>query len=105
MVKIAERTEQDIDYIKRLNQMSGIQNVDITNAISHATCTTAHDLGASAIVTVTKSGKTARMISKFRPKYPIIGCTTQEVVYRQLNLFLGRTPADGRRKEQCGRVV
>ncbi|MBC8609589.1 Pyruvate kinase [uncultured Ruminococcus sp.] len=92
MVKIAERTEQDIDYIKRLNQMSGIQNVDITNAISHATCTTAHDLGASAIVTVTKSGKTARMISKFRPKYPIIGCTTQEVVYRQLNLSWGVRP-------------
>lgn len=92
MVRIAVSTEEDIDYIKRFNQLSAMGGVDVTNAISHATCTTAHDLGASAIVTVTKSGKTARMISRFRPKYPIIGCTTQEVVWRQLNLSWGVRP-------------
>lgn len=92
MVKIAVRAEEDIDYVQRFNQQHSMGNIDITNAISHATCTTAHDLGASAIVTVTKSGKTARMISKFRPQYPIIGCTTQETVYRQLNLSWGVKP-------------
>ena len=64
----------------------------MTNAISHATCTTAHDLGATAIITVTKSGKTARMISKYRPSAPIIGCTTSAHVCRQLNLSWGVTP-------------
>ena len=49
------------------------ENKDVTNAISHATCTTAMDLNAAAIITVTKSGKTARMISKYRPNCPIIG--------------------------------
>lgn len=92
MVRIAVSAEEDIDYIKRFNLLTGVGGVDVTNAISHATCTTAHDLGATAIVTVTKSGKTARMISKFRPKYPIIGCTTQEVVWRQLNLSWGVKP-------------
>ena len=65
---------------------------DVTNAISHATCTTAHDLGAKAIVTVTKGGGTARQLSKFRPLYPIVGCTTQEHVWRQLNLSWGVVP-------------
>lgn len=92
MVKIAERTEQDIDYIKRFNARGQTCGVDVTNAISHATCTTAHDLGATAIVTVTKSGETAKMLSKYRPDCPIIGCTTKESVYRQLNLSWGVAP-------------
>ena len=52
----------------------------------------AHDLGAAAIITVTKSGKTARMISKFRPNCPIIGFSTEARVCRQLNLSWGVTP-------------
>ena len=89
MIKIAERAEEDIDYTKRFYERGNIQNPDITSAISHATCTTAIDLGAAAIVTVTKSGKTARMISKYRPKCPIIGCSPVEKVCRQLNLSWG----------------
>ncbi len=92
MVKIAKRTEKDIDYVKKFNEVSQGELLNVTNAISHATCTTAHDLGATAIVTVTKSGGTARMISKFRPKYPIVGCTMTERVYRQLGLSWGVIP-------------
>lgn len=92
MVKIAERTEKDIDYVKKFNDVLQSDVVNVTNAISHATCTTAHDLGATAIVTVTKSGGTARMISKYRPKYPIVGCTMTERVYRQLGLSWGVIP-------------
>lgn len=92
MVRIAVRAEHDIDYIKRFNQRGDRNSFDVTDAISHATCTTAHDLSATAIITVTKSGRTARMISKFRPKYPIIGCTTYENVYRMLSLSWGVTP-------------
>ncbi len=92
MIKIAERAEDDIDYVKRFFNRDSVLNPDITSAISHATCTTAIDLGAAAIVTVTKSGKTARMISKYRPKCPIIGCTPIEKVSRQLNLSWGVEP-------------
>lgn len=92
MIKIAERAEQDINYIRRFHNRDTILNPDITSAISHATCTTAIDLGASAIITVTKSGKTARMISKYRPQCPIIGCTPIDKVSRQLNLSWGVQP-------------
>ena len=94
MVRIAEKAEESINYIKRFNSRDNSDVAfDVTNAISHATCTTAHDLGAKAIITVTKSGVTARQLSKFRPLYPIVGCTTQEHVWRQLNLSWGVVPA------------
>ena len=92
MARIAERTERDIDYHKRFKQRAVEANPDVTAAISHATCTTALDLGAAAIITVTKSGRTAQMISKFRPSCPIIGFTMDERVCRQLNLSWGVAP-------------
>jgi pyruvate kinase len=92
MAKIAERTEEDIDYIQRFRQRVISGRPDVTTAISHATCTTAHDLGATAILTVTQSGRTARMISKYRPSCPIISGTTDPTVLRQMNLSWGVTP-------------
>ena len=92
MVRIAERTEQDVDYRKRFFHHDRNANPDITDAICHATCTTAHDLNAKAIVTVTKSGRSARMISGYRPASDIIGCATSEKVCRQINLAWGVTP-------------
>lgn len=92
MAKIAMCAEQDIDYRSRFNLRAHEANRDVTNAISHATCTTAHDLEAAAILTVTQSGHTARMISKYRPAVPIIGCTVNERVYRQLAMSWGIYP-------------
>ena len=92
MATIAERAEMDIDYIKRFNTRDLHDAPNVTNAISHATVTTAHDMGAAAIITVTKGGQTAKMISKFRPFSPIIGCSTSEKVCRQLNLSWGVIP-------------
>ncbi len=93
MATIAERTERDIDYIKRLNNISvDISNTDVTNALSHATCTTAHDLGATAIIALTYGGTTAHMISKFRPQCPIIAPTINKKARRQLNLSWGVIP-------------
>jgi pyruvate kinase len=92
MVRIAERTEQDVDYRKRFFHHDRKANPDITDAISHATCTTAHDLNAKAIVTVTQTGRSARMISRYRPASDIISCATSEKVCRQLNLAWGVTP-------------
>ena len=92
MDRIARRAEQDIDYGNRFRERLNVVNTDITNAISHATCMTAMDLNAAAIITVTKSGGTARMISKYRPSCPIIGCSPDEHVCRQMNLSWGVQP-------------
>ena len=92
MVRIAERTEQDVDYRKRFYQSARETDTDITNAICHASCTTALDLNAKAIVTVTKSGTSARMLAKYRPESDIISCATTEKVCRQLSLTWGVTP-------------
>lgn len=92
MARIANRTEEDIDYRKRFFHHERQANPDITDAICHATCTTAHDLNAKAIITVTKSGRSARMISRYRPHCDIIGCTTDERVSRQLSLSWGVEP-------------
>ncbi len=92
MAKIAERTEQDIDYNGRMKNRAHTQDADVTTAISHATCTTAMDLQASAIITVTISGFTAGMITRFKPKCPIIACSVSPKVCRQLGLAWGVTP-------------
>ena len=92
MARIALKTEADINYVSRFATGNFNAKSDITAAISHATVTSAHDLKASAIITVTKGGGTARMISRYRPDCPIISCTTSETVYRQLNLSWGVTP-------------
>lgn len=93
MATIATRTEASIDYVKRFNHSSiDISNTDVTSALSHATCTTAHDLGATAIIALTYGGTTAQMISKFRPNCPIIAPTISEKARRQLNLSWGVTP-------------
>ncbi len=99
MVRIAERTEEDIDYIRRFQTMGPETEPDVTSAISHATCTTAHDLNATAIITVTKSGRTARNISQFRPSCPIMGCAMHPQVCRQLNLAWGVIPLHIREEE------
>lgn len=92
MAKIAEYTENSIDYVEKFRMRNIPERPDVTSAISHATCTTAHDLGAAAILTVSKTGQTARMISKYRPKCPIICGTTEPKVRRQMNLSWAVTP-------------
>lgn len=92
MAIIAERTERDIDYKSRFAKREFSEAPNVTSAISHATCTTAQDIGAVAIITVSKSGRTARMISKYRPECPIISGTTDPTVQRQMNLSWGVVP-------------
>ncbi len=92
MAKIAERTEQDIDYAGRMKKKESIDSFDVTTAISHATCTTAIDLKAAAIITVTISGFTAGMISRYKPGCPIIACSVSPKICRQLSLSWGVIP-------------
>lgn len=92
MAKIAVRTEQAIDYRDQFSHTVPEKNPGVTDAICHATCSTAYNLNAKAIVTVTKSGFSARMISRFRPACTIIGCAIDEKTCRQLNLSWGVQP-------------
>lgn len=92
MVKIAMRTESDVPYNKQFSILNKEYAPNMTTAISHATCMTAIDLGAKAIITVSRSGNTARMISKYRPGCMIVGCSPEEHTCRQLNMSWGITP-------------
>ena len=92
MAAIAEKTELNIDYALELKQRDYGKNLSITDAVSHAACVIAMDIGAKAIVTVTKSGFTARNVSKYRPSLPIISCTDTEKSCRQLSLSWGVVP-------------
>jgi pyruvate kinase len=92
MARIALRAENDIDYETRMEREELPECTDVTNAISHAACTTAYDLGAAAIIAVTKTGMSVRNVSKYRPSIPIIGCSPDDVTLRQLNMSWGVTP-------------
>ncbi len=89
MNSIAITTEESLDYAKLFEANVSAYETNITNAISRATCSTALALKANAIITATSSGITARAISKFKPKVPIIALSTSERVIRQLSLSWG----------------
>lgn len=95
MAKIAERTDQSLPYGDILIKNSLTRQNNVTSAISYATCQTAYDLDAAAIITATKSGYTARMVSKYRPKSPIIASTPHGETIRQLMLVWGVYPLLG----------
>ncbi len=92
MALIAETTENNIDYKGEFATRRTEPNGNIAEAIAHAVVTTAHDLNARAIITVSLGGGTARLISKYRPLCPIICCTTGEVAQRQMNMSWGVIP-------------
>ena len=92
MALISETTEENINYKARFSSRQIESDRNIAEAIAHATVTTAHDLDAKAIITVSLGGQTARLISKYRPACPIIGCTMNEVVCRQMNMSWGVVP-------------
>lgn len=92
MAAIATRTESDINYDKRLRQNGGEAHLNVAAAVAHAACTTAMDIQADAIITVSKSGETARLLCKYRPATPIIACVMSETVRRHLSLSWGITP-------------
>ena len=92
MARICVKTEENIDYVKRFENTHLRANRSVSNAISHSSCATAHDIEAAAIVTVSRSGYTPRQISGFRPVCPIIACVMNEKTWRQLNLSWGVLP-------------
>ncbi|WP_010678397.1 pyruvate kinase [Bacillus timonensis] len=95
MHNIASRAEQALVHREILSQRSKISGTTITDAIGQSVAHTALNLDASAIVTPTESGHTARMISKYRPKAPIIAVTANESTTRKLSLVWGVYPQTG----------
>ncbi len=92
MVGIVTETESAIDYWKQFQKQRVLPASNINDAITHTCCLTAKDLNAKAILTATNSGRSARMICRFRPACPIAALTMHEKVRRQLNISWGVTP-------------
>ena len=93
MVAIAETTEADSSYNRLVHHAQASESrLSVSAAMAHAACTTASDIQASAIITVSKSGETARLLSRCRPDTPIVACVLDEKVQRQLNIHWGITP-------------
>ena len=92
MSAIAERTEQEGFHLRSRTMDSNPGKISVSDATAHAACLTARDVNAAAIVTVSESGTTARLLSKYRPQQPIIACVMREQVQRQLSLSWGITP-------------
>lgn len=95
MSRIAERAESALEYRELLVRQSMAQQKTVTESISQAVANSALDLNAQAIITATESGYTARMVSKYRPKAPIIAVTPLEPVIRRLALVWGVIPIKG----------
>ena len=98
MVRIVERAEKARAY-NPLYKSAKEGEVTISDAVTHATCSMAESLGAQAIVSVTTTGTTARMISRFRPNCPIVAVTPVEKVMRQLAISWGVVPCYGKSVE------
>ena len=92
MSAIAERTENEVHYRDNRLVDAGNGQISVSDATAHAACLTAKDVNASAIVTVSESGNTTRLLSKYRPAQPIIACVMNEQVQRQLAISWGITP-------------
>gem|GEM_PF-312857 len=95
MARIAERAEAALEYREIFIRRASGQQTTVTEAISQAVANSALDLDANAIITSTESGYTARMVSKYRPKAPIIAVTPSEHVMRALQLVWGVIPVLG----------
>ncbi|MDR1150782.1 MAG: pyruvate kinase [Clostridiales bacterium] len=92
MARIIQKIESSVNYRSKIHEFYKNFNNNITNSISYAACFIASDINISSIVAVTKSGATSQLISKFRPKCPILAITPNKIIYRQLSLVWGCFP-------------
>ena len=105
MARIAKRTEEAIDYV-HVFQHKGIgAQVQMTDAISHATVQIAQELEANAIMSITESGYTARMVAKYRPKATVIGVSPVDESLRRMTLYWGVVPLKGENKPSTDSLI
>ncbi|MCM0651028.1 pyruvate kinase [Clostridium swellfunianum] len=105
MSKIAERAEMALNYEEKLKKRRRNHVPNVPNAISLATCNTAMDLNAAAIITATQSGHTARIVSNYRPECPVIAVTPYDSVARKLALNWGVFPIVAKRMESTDELI
>jgi pyruvate kinase len=110
MAKIAETTENNIEYARRFRERRERPHNtntlgNTTDAVSHAAVTLAHDLKSKAIITVTKSGSTARNLSKFRPDSIVIACTPSDTTLRQMSISWGVYPVSMEEKDRTDELL
>ncbi|WP_042170540.1 pyruvate kinase [Paenibacillus gorillae] len=100
MASIAVRAESMLDYADGFRQRSSEQPTTTTEVISQAVVSSSLELDAKAILTPTESGFTARMVSKYRPKSPIVAITTDDNVLQRLALLWGVIPVKGEERPE-----
>lgn len=105
MARIAKRTEEAIDYVGVFQHKGIGAQVQMTDAISHATVQIAQELEANAIMSITESGYTARMVAKYRPKAHVLGVSPKEESLRRMNLYWGVTPLKGENKASTDALI
>ena len=106
MAKIVEDSESHLDYSQHRHTGAVVQGVsNISNAVCSGTVSTAHELGAKAIVTPTISGFTAKLLSKWRPEAPIIGLSPSASAVRRMQLYWGVKPYQAKRADSTDILV
>lgn len=105
MVKIAESTEQHLDYERLIQNKAMHRKKSIASAVGYSTVTTSHNLDAKLIVTPTISGATARLVSSFKPSVPIIGISPNENSIRKMQIYWGVTPMKSEEKATTEDII
>lgn len=105
MAKIAEATEEQINYESVLNKKRKEHVPGVPTAISLSSVATAQELGAKAIIAATQSGSTAKIVSKYKPQCPVIAITPYEKVARRLNLSWGVYPIVAPKQETTDTLI
>ena len=105
MARIAKRTEDAIDYVTVFKHKGIGAQVQMTDAISHATVQIAQELEANAIMSITESGYTARLVAKYRPKAHVLGVSPKEESLRRMSLYWGVTPLQGENKASTDALI
>ena len=105
MSEIAENTEEYVDYEKYIQHRTMYKKTKVSSAIGIASVRTARNIDADCIVTPTMSGKTARLISSFRPVMPIYASSPSERVLRKMQLYWGVTPLKGHRRDTTENII
>lgn len=105
MAKIAQRTEEALDYVSIFQKKGISERINSTDAISHATVQIAEEINADAILTITSSGFTARMISKYKPRATVIAASNSITRVRAMQYYWGVKPLLGPYSENTDEMI
>lgn len=105
MAKIAVRTEEALDYVSIFQKKGISERINSTDAISHATVQIAEEINADAILTITSSGFTARMISKYKPRATVIAASNNISRVRAMQYYWGVKPLLGPYSENTDEMI